>query len=734
MFLGLPYATPYADPWNEPFEVRFRTLVSRPRRIAYYYTRPDNSTFRYRCYNMVQTVNVVSGDTAAAWFCEEDGDRLGRVADTADVLVLGRIQYSTGVARLVDRARRRNARVLFDVDDLVYDTRHAELLMSSLDQGLGPDAPWNYWFAYMGRIGAALRLCDGAVTTNDFLAAQIRADTGLPAGVVPNYLNREQATVSEAVAAAKTASGWRRDRRVHIGYFSGSPTHARDFAIVAPTLALLLDEDQRLMVRMVGMLEPHPALAPHAGRVEIHPFTDFVNLQRLIGATEVNLAPLQSNLFTNSKSELKFFEAAAVATITVASPTSTFRAAIEEGRTGFLANELEWGEAIRRAVARLDDGGYAEMGLAARQVALARYEWMQQWPAIEQAAFGDLPTDPSPALSATPNTLAVRPRSDDAPIRIEVTRDARTWTVDPATFGLLALRKGDALAVVPSSRLAGLLQVWGDTHVPITPGNSIRVPAKWEIFGFKGFDIPAHLIRLTGAGPETFDTIGKGHIAHYQQHIGLWPSMTILDLGCGIGRVAFQLLDYLDDHGRYIGLDVIRDSIDWCSDQITPRFPNFGFHHFDAFSDLYNPYGRLASSDVRLPVPDGSVDRIVLASVFTHLLRDEVAHYLKEFRRVLKPDGLIYASFFLYSEPAIIAARTKGNTAWKAAFEHDYGDGVYGNDPTYARGAVAYTDAAMQRLIAEAGLVLKRPYLKGWWSGLHAEPDDGQDAAIIGRP
>lgn len=392
MFLNIPAAKPHTDPWTEPFETRFGMLIARPRRIAYYYTNPDNSTFRYRCYNMVQTIGGVSEDTSASWFCEADGERLTRAIDAAHVLILGRVQYSSHVARLIERARRNGARVLFDVDDLVFNPRHAELLMSSLNQSLGSDGPWDYWFSYTGRLGATLRLCDGAITTNPFLASQIHQDTGLPALVVPNYLNREQMAVSDAVMKAKTETRWGRTDRIHVGYFSGSPTHVRDFAIVAPTLASLLKEDRRLVVRLAGMLDPHPALAPYADRVDRVPFTDFVNLQRHLGATEINLAPLQNNIFTHSKSELKFFEAAVAGTVSVASPTFTFRAAIEDGRTGFLANEVDWGEKIGFVLSALEDGSYQEIALAARKDVVERYGWSRQWPAIEQAAFGPLRT------------------------------------------------------------------------------------------------------------------------------------------------------------------------------------------------------------------------------------------------------------------------------------------------------------------------------------------------------
>ena len=408
MFLGLPKAISVVEPWKQTFEERFAALVARRRRIAYFYTEPDNSTFRYRCFNMMQSVNGCATDTSAAWFCRADGDRLSRVADIADVLVLGRVRFDTSVARLVERARRRGARILFDVDDLVYDTRHVSLLLNSLNQDNAAEGNWDYWFSYIGRLGAALRLCDGVITTNAFLSEQIGLDTGMPVAIVQNYLNRHQQAVSEEIVAAKCSNGWMRDGRIHIGYFSGSPTHARDFAIVAPTLAKLLVEDPRVVVRLVGMLEPHPALAPFEARVEVHPFTNFLDLQRLIGSTEINLAPLQDNIFTNSKSELKYFEAAAVATVTIASPTFTFRHSIEEGQTGYLANELEWGEKIRRVIASLDGAAYRDMALACCDAATRRYGWAEQWPAIEEAAFGPLAMpQPLPPTMARTSFAAV---------------------------------------------------------------------------------------------------------------------------------------------------------------------------------------------------------------------------------------------------------------------------------------------------------------------------------------
>ena len=168
-----------------------------------------------------------------------------------------RARYNSRVARMVARARARGIPVLFDCDDLVFDVGHVHLLVDSLNLDQSSEAVWDGWFAYMARIGATLRLCDAFVTTNAYLAERaLEYQPRLRTAIVPNYLNPQQQELSQGYYRAKQNSGWARDGRIHIGYFSGSPTHARDFAIVAPAICRLLARDPRIVLRITGFLDP----------------------------------------------------------------------------------------------------------------------------------------------------------------------------------------------------------------------------------------------------------------------------------------------------------------------------------------------------------------------------------------------------------------------------------------------------------------------------------------------
>ena len=46
----------FVAPWNVPLPDRVRTLARDEASVAYFYEQPDDSTFRYRIYNMTQVL------------------------------------------------------------------------------------------------------------------------------------------------------------------------------------------------------------------------------------------------------------------------------------------------------------------------------------------------------------------------------------------------------------------------------------------------------------------------------------------------------------------------------------------------------------------------------------------------------------------------------------------------------------------------------------------------------
>ena len=381
--LDIP-AVAYRDPWLQPLSARLAMLNRRAVRAAYFYEEPNNSTFRYRAYNMAQVLNEASrGNASASYFFLSDWDRFDEIADAADVLVICRSRYCHRINALITKFRARRKRVLFDVDDLVFDTDYTHLVVETLGLDVAQTRLWDDWFAMTARMGRTLRMCDGAITTNHFLAENIANYSGLPVSVVPNFMNKEQLAVADKLYESKARSGFAGNGRVCLGYFSGSPSHRLDYAIVEPALAEVLDQRSNIEVMVVGYIDHGARLKSFADRIHRQPFQDYVNLQRLLGSVEFNLMPLQSNAFTDCKSELKYFEAASVGTLSIASPSYTYRRAICDGTNGYLAKAYEWTETILRAVDNWS--AYQGMASVARSDAIQKFGWLSQTDSILSA-------------------------------------------------------------------------------------------------------------------------------------------------------------------------------------------------------------------------------------------------------------------------------------------------------------------------------------------------------------
>lgn len=150
-------------------------------------------------------------------------------------------------------------------------------------------------------------------------------------------------------------------------------------------------------------------------------------------------------------------------------------------------------------------------------------------------------------------------------------------------------------------------------------------------------------------GSGDFLSQGKHHLELLKEYTSLQPDYSVLDVGCGIGRAAVPLTQYLSTKGKYEGFDVVKKGIDWCRKNISKDFPNFNFQHISLNNDLYNLTNQKAEH-FKFPYQDNSFDTVFLFSVFTHMQPKEVQNYLNEIYRVLKTDGKCLSTFFLYDD------------------------------------------------------------------------------------
>lgn len=269
-------------------------------------------------------------------------------AETASVFVVYRCPLTPEVEAFVNRAHELGKKVWFDVDDLVIDTSYTNELpvvraMNEADKAIFNDG--------VMRTGQTLRLCDGAIATTDRLAIELRK-------YVPQvFINRNVASeeMLDFSRIAIEADDRHDDLNTVLGYFSGSMTHNADFAKIIPALADVFNRHQNVYLKVVGDLTLPKGLEKFGNRIIQAEKVDWHDLPRLIKSVDINLAPLESTLFNEAKSENKWTEASLVGVPTIASNYGAFAEMISSGETGILcSNHDEWLIAIEDLVEHRD--------------------------------------------------------------------------------------------------------------------------------------------------------------------------------------------------------------------------------------------------------------------------------------------------------------------------------------------------------------------------------------------
>ena len=243
--------------------------------------------------------------------------------------------------------------------------------------------------------------------------------------------------------------------------------------------------------------------------------------------------------------------------------------------------------------------------------------------------------------------------------------------------------------------------------------------------------LPPTRLMFVGGSRRDFRMLGEKWLGTFRRVGGLKPSDDVLDVGCGVGRMAVALAGYLDPGAKYRGFDIVPEGIEWCREAITSRYPRFEFYHADIYNEEYNRNGSLKATDFEFPYDDGEFDFVFLTSVFTHMLPDDVRHYMAEIRRVLRPGGRSLITWFVLDAEAQKRIDA-GATSPLRRFTRNQG-GYWVVEGQTAEAAVAYVESDVRANYAAAQLTILEPIIYGGWSGRPGPTSKHSQDIIVAR-
>ena len=188
--------------------------------------------------------------------------------------------------------------------------------------------------------------------------------------------------------------------------------------------------------------------------------------------------------------------------------------------------------------------------------------------------------------------------------------------------------------------------------------------------------------------------------------------------------MAIPLTEFLDG-GSYAGFDVSKSMIRWCRRHISTERPEFRFDWAAVHNRKYNPFGTVADTEFRFPYADDSFDFAFATSLFTHMSRDAIQHYLVELARVLRPGGRFLLTFFVITDDS-----SEAIAAGRASFEFVHPvDGGLTADPRQPEAAMAFEADVVTEMLWTAGLAVRPPIHYGQWTG-NPRGVAGQDIVV----
>jgi glycosyltransferase involved in cell wall biosynthesis/SAM-dependent methyltransferase len=365
--------------------------------VIYVIACHEGESKRYRAHNLAEGLNEL-GYMAAA-IPDNEAAALIESGVPVKTLVLFRSGDTQSARDLMTYCRERGIAIVFDVDDLIFEPECVGFVR--VVNGFSAPERAEY-LRGVEQYRKLLLAADYVTCPTRFLAERIE-QLGSRAAVIPNSLNRRQIEIAHRLRVREKTNS----AAVRVGYFSGSNTHQVDFEACEGALLSLMERRSDFRFVAAGILDLGPRWDHYQDRIERHPYMPYEKMLEVLASIDVNLAPLEvGNPYCEGKSQLKIFEAGLVGVPTIASPTASYREAINHGADGFLAgNRLEWLDCLERLI--VEPELRSRLGENARQRALRQFG-LETVAAIAAKAYGLAEAPAAPHSASQLKTSSLR--------------------------------------------------------------------------------------------------------------------------------------------------------------------------------------------------------------------------------------------------------------------------------------------------------------------------------------
>lgn len=325
--------------------------------------------FRYRVEHRIAQLELLGWN--CEWFDASDPKAFSRSAQRFSVAIFSRVPGTPEMLLTIDYASQLGLRTFYDIDDLIVDEENYPPPLDGMGGLVTPD---EYAGLSLDPVlyKAAARSCEFGIGSTNVISRELRklVKSGTAITHRNGFLDRDY--LGRVRRHKKTPD------TVTVFYGSGSRSHTGAFLGGAGrALRLLMARDPRIVLHIVGELALDESFAGLLSRIRRTPmvasFSDYLDL---LSSADINIAPLDSSVFSDAKSEIKWMEAALVGVPSVVARSANYLDVVSHGQDCLVCSSWkDWSDAIERLAgdAELRD----RLATSARNKVLATYSARQ---------------------------------------------------------------------------------------------------------------------------------------------------------------------------------------------------------------------------------------------------------------------------------------------------------------------------------------------------------------------
>jgi len=325
-----------STPSNAPaqsFEPLEKASVQAQPRVLLLVESSIPQCFHYRVKQKIEQLNTLG--CHVEWLPWSDIEASRQRMHFVDTVIFYRAPGFPKVMDSIRYAQSLGKLVCYDIDDLIFDREKLTEKFSQTSAQLS-DKDIQDILKGADLYKNAIAACSYAIASTPVLQHELaQLVENKQCYLLPNGLDDHILSVADLPLPEKTSD------QVTIFYGSGTKTHDEDFALIGAALAKLMQKYAQVHIVIAGHLTLPLDLQTFEGRVQRLPLMEFSSFLYSLRQADIAIAPLESGLFADCKSEIKWLEAAAMGVPSIVSDTARYRDVIQHGKNGLIAADSE---------------------------------------------------------------------------------------------------------------------------------------------------------------------------------------------------------------------------------------------------------------------------------------------------------------------------------------------------------------------------------------------------------